>query len=410
MRKYIIAFIICLLIFNTINSYGVEEIDIDIIIGNEDYTKETEFLVTTDDEDESLPEIGIVIDKIHKKEIPVIKTDTKPVSTENEIVKINKKIEIIEDNPEEIKITKTEESKIRQTEIIEETDSNTEDLENTYLRPAAVMVENEPPARPQSGLNEAQFVFEIVAEEITRYMAIYYDLDPNVEVGPVRSARDYFADISTMFDAVYVHCGGSPRGLKFIKDNKLNNINAIKGDRGFYRSKDRGIPHNLYIKLPKIKKEIKRKKYNDKISKTIPFLFYPEKKTFEINCTSVTIPYYKRYKIGYKYLKEKNVYRRIYKGKEFKAKSTGDFHDTENVIIQSIKQKMIDKAMRHEMDLYSGGTAEILIGGKRITGLWSRDASGNFIYTDLEYNEIIFNPGKIWVNFVKPKLKLEFTP
>jgi hypothetical protein len=277
-------------------------------------------------------------------------------------------------------------------------------------RPVAIMVENEPPARPQSGLWRADLVYEIVAEEITRFMPIYLQITGEIEIGPVRSARDYFADLSTIFDALYVHCGGSPRGLEFIRTNKLANINAIKGDRGFYRSRDRKIPHNLYIKLGRIPQEVRRKKYSDVTEVVFPYQFAKTPTKLETaECSFIEIPYYRSYRVLWKYLPELNQYRRFYKNKPFVSKDDGHFHDSANVIVHRISTKMIDNQMRHEMDLYSGGSCEVFLGGRRIEGLWQRDLAGLITYTDLEYSEIVFNPGKIWIQFVEPKLQLFYS-
>ena len=63
-------------------------------------------------------------------------------------------------------------------------------------RPLAVMVENHPDARPQSGLSLADIVYETLAEGgITRFLAIYQSRDAG-QIGPVRSAREYFAQIA----------------------------------------------------------------------------------------------------------------------------------------------------------------------------------------------------------------------
>ena len=64
------------------------------------------------------------------------------------------------------------------------------DMAYEKQRPLAVMVENEYNARPQSGLDRAGIVYEILAEGGTR-LALYLGEDLE-EIGPVRSARPYF--------------------------------------------------------------------------------------------------------------------------------------------------------------------------------------------------------------------------
>jgi hypothetical protein len=80
-------------------------------------------------------------------------------------------------------------------------------------RPLFVMIENSPDARPQSGLADADIVFETIAEGgVTRFGAMFYC---GVQVfdttlAPIRSARTYFVDWASGFnDPLYVHVGGA---------------------------------------------------------------------------------------------------------------------------------------------------------------------------------------------------------
>lgn len=80
-------------------------------------------------------------------------------------------------------------------------------------RPLAVMIENSPDARPQSGLSSADLVFEAVAEGgVTRFMAMFYcdAQKQDVTIAPVRSARTYFVDWASGFNRpLYAHVGGA---------------------------------------------------------------------------------------------------------------------------------------------------------------------------------------------------------
>lgn len=79
-------------------------------------------------------------------------------------------------------------------------------------RPLAVMIENTPDARPQSGLSSADVVYEAVAEGgITRFMGVFYCgiAAKSVNFAPVRSARTYFLPWVLEYDAAYNHVGGA---------------------------------------------------------------------------------------------------------------------------------------------------------------------------------------------------------
>ncbi len=55
-------------------------------------------------------------------------------------------------------------------------------------------MDNSPWARPQVGINQADIVFEILVEGITRFALVYGSNTPGT-VGPVRSARSSDIDI-----------------------------------------------------------------------------------------------------------------------------------------------------------------------------------------------------------------------
>ena len=78
-------------------------------------------------------------------------------------------------------------------------------------RPMGIMVENLPDSRPQSGLSQADVIYEALIEGgATRFLAIYYCQQPEI-AGPVRSARTYFLDWISEYGSypLYVHVGGA---------------------------------------------------------------------------------------------------------------------------------------------------------------------------------------------------------
>ena len=85
--------------------------------------------------------------------------------------------------------------------------------ENATRVPIAVMIDDHPDARPQVGLSSADVVWHAPAEGgIPRYMAVFHS-HIQTDIGPVRSARDYFVQWAAELGAVYAHSGGSPKAL-----------------------------------------------------------------------------------------------------------------------------------------------------------------------------------------------------
>ncbi len=74
-------------------------------------------------------------------------------------------------------------------------------------RPVAFVVENDPEARPQSGLADADMVYEAPTEGgITRFLAVYQTRQSG-SIGPIRSARVYFVELANELGAVFAHVG-----------------------------------------------------------------------------------------------------------------------------------------------------------------------------------------------------------
>lgn len=115
-----------------------------------------------------------------------------------------------------------------------------------------VMIENSPNARPQSGLNEAEVVFEAIAEGgVTRFLALYQQNQPSM-IGPVRSLRSYYLDWAWGFQASVAHVGGSGDALARIRDGQHRDLDQFFNSGTFWRATDRYAPHNVYTTFEKL--------------------------------------------------------------------------------------------------------------------------------------------------------------
>jgi hypothetical protein len=114
-------------------------------------------------------------------------------------------------------------------------------------RPAlAVKIENSVDARPQTGLNSADLVWEEVVEGgITRYVAVYQSRIP-ARVGPVRSVRPMDPAIAAPLKGVLAYSGGARRFLDLVRRSGVQALSSDGGSAGFFRSGSRPAPHNLY--------------------------------------------------------------------------------------------------------------------------------------------------------------------
>ncbi len=112
-----------------------------------------------------------------------------------------------------------------------------------------VKIDNHPDARPQSGLNQADIVFEENVEHLTRFAAVFQSKDPD-PVGPVRSGRTQDVELlGSLNKPIFAWSGGNPgvtkaiNGSDFVVANVQSNARSASKS---YRTRDRAAPHNLY--------------------------------------------------------------------------------------------------------------------------------------------------------------------
>ncbi|WP_246942892.1 DUF3048 domain-containing protein [Bacillus pinisoli] len=309
-----------------------------------------------------------------------------------------------------------------ETDVIEESVENEveEEVEeapaNTYpltgigtddlvdQRTVAVMVNNDPKARPQSGLHKADIVFEVLAEgNITRFLAIFQSETPE-KIGPVRSARDYYIELSKGYDAFYVAHGYSPDAEQMLRAGEVDSINGMAYDGIlFKRAKFRKAPHNSYITFENIMKGATENNYAT-THDIKPLLFKDANELDSISgeaAEAVKVAYSKANFtiVDYKYDTEKQKYYR-YAGNEL----TEDLDSKEPVLLDNIfvvetTHQVLDSAGRREVDLTSGGDAYLIQRGTLQEVQW-KNVDGR-ILPYLQNEPVEFVPGKTWVNIVE---------
>ena len=124
-------------------------------------------------------------------------------------------------------------------------------------QPLLVQVENLYEARPQSGLSEAQLLYEYQTEGgISRFTAIFFGTPPGPDlVGPVRSARLVDLRLLQIYGGALLYSGASNYTLAELRSSGLKQYSpddTVVGDTVLYRTSAAppaaryGSPHNLY--------------------------------------------------------------------------------------------------------------------------------------------------------------------
>src|SRR5918993_318117 len=110
-----------------------------------------------------------------------------------------------------------------------------------------VKIDNTEPGRPQTGLAEADVVFEEMVEGgLTRLLVVFHSQDPE-SLGPVRSARstDLFI-LAELGRPLFAWSGANPTFAAAVEAADLVDVGVGATPDGYRREPDRPAPYNLY--------------------------------------------------------------------------------------------------------------------------------------------------------------------
>ncbi len=279
--------------------------------------------------------------------------------------------------------------------------------ENIY--PIAIVIDNHTEARPPAGLSKANLVYEVEAEgRITRYLAIFADGENVEKIGPVRSARPYFIDWLSEFNALFAHCGGSPEALVKIKKEDICDINEFYNEHYFWRDHSRPKSHDLFTSSKNMYKYVDRTDLEDeKID--YEMWSYKDESPSGATTSEIFLAYKKPYyEIKWKYDPETNDYLRYLAG-EVHREENGNEIRAKNVIIQFAETEVLDKELRIRIDTTDINDAIICMDGVCREGEWKKkSATKRTRYYYENGDEVEFNTGTTWIQVVRENWDVKY--
>ena len=264
----------------------------------------------------------------------------------------------------------------------------------------AVIIENSPDARPQSGLKQAEVVYEAIAEGgITRYMVLYQQNAPSL-IGPVRSLRPYFLDYATSYHASIAHIGGSTKALKAVRNGNYRDIDQFFNAASYWRSPDRYAPHNVYTDSKHLAALNKSKGY---VSSTFTSFqrvdgtpaSKPTARTFYVNFSSGL------YNTKYTYQAKCNCYNRYLAGSLNKDRERGTITPSVVVALHVDESTVMEDWWRERIKTSGQGKAEIFQNGNITEATWSKkNQAAPLRLIDADGKDIPLVRGQTWIAVV----------
>lgn len=280
------------------------------------------------------------------------------------------------------------------------------------LQPVGVMIENPADVRPQSGLQAASVVYETLAEGgVPRFLALYAS-KRLPRLGPVRSARPYFARWAKEYNAALMHAGGSRDAFEEIGRLKLRSVDGLvnKTARYFYRRGGYVSVHNLFTDQTQVMRMLERFGLTNAKGSFVGWKFKNEAALSRRpkDVKSLVIEFGRRSdQVEYRYDRENNWYFRFNGGVAHRdaTRQNAQIH-VKNVIVQFVpKERVLDRKGHLELQITGRGKGWLLQDGRRVTITWKKPSpSARTKFYLLDGREVKFNRGNIWIEVV-PKGK-----
>lgn len=306
-------------------------------------------------------------------------------------------------------------------------------------RPLAVMVENHSEARPQSGLSSADIIYEAVAEGgITRFMALYYCNLGDIQIGPVRSARTYFLDWLSEYDALYAHVGGAntpgPANalgqiIKYgIKDLNQFSISFPVFWRDYQRlGRSVATEHTMYSTTQKLWEAGAKRGWvdSDKAGKYWDAGFTPWKfrekdsadsKSAATTASTINVEFwqgYSTYSVTWDFDTTCACFKRKNGGEVHLDLNNNQQLSANSVVVQFERESLANDGYENNLHLLyktvGEGKALIFQDGQVTEGKWIKPSRVvRTKYIDSKGREIIFSPGLIWIQTVPEGAKVSY--
>ncbi len=262
----------------------------------------------------------------------------------------------------------------------------------------AAKVDNVDKARPQSGVNDADVVYEVVVEgNFTRLIAMFQSHEPAI-IGPIRSVRTSDFDVLAPLNGPLLAASGANSNvLDGLGARQITNVNANEAPNAYYRASGRTAPNNLFARTADLRAAAGAQ------GSVPPMLFnFRSSAEASVGAASAGIDVdFGNAQVSYRW--NGTGWTRSMNGRVH-VDDAGRAITPENVVIMMTPytQSPADSRSPHAITV-GEAQAFILTDGKVIEGVWSRPGPevpiGLF---DAELNPVALTPGNTWVGLAPP--------
>ena len=267
-------------------------------------------------------------------------------------------------------------------------------------RPAVtVKIDNAPKARPQSGLEVADVVFEEKVEgSVVRFLSVFQSREAD-SVGPIRSLRSTDPPIVTPLGGVFAYSGGVAAFKRDLKTVPVTVVSEENRAEAFTYRADRQRPWKTYAATKKLRT------YAKKGTGPPPALFSfrsPDEAPLGTPVRKATVVYGSLTTAQWDWDADAGKWLRTTNGTSHEVDG-GKRLAFENVVIQLVPYQRtairdVSGAQVDEAVVVGSGDALVLSAGRMVKARWSKAADSSVTsYTGADGQPVEMSPGQTWV-------------
>lgn len=272
-------------------------------------------------------------------------------------------------------------------------------------RPLHVRLGNDPQARPQVNLSQADLVYEEIVEWwVTRLTAIYYGQAPEI-VAPVRSARLINGQLTQQYDAALVNSGGSDGVRWELSQLPITNLDEYFHPKPYFYREGEPWQRRLAINVAEAHIYMEEADLQGAVALR-GFVFDPTPANGN-PAESIYIDYPARdSKVLWRFNADSGEYERYVAGEPAIDGATDEIISLPNVIIYFAEHSDTDivedstGATSIRINVNGEGKAWIFRDRTLIEGRWRSDGFQTPEFVDWENKPIPLRPGQSWIQVV----------
>lgn len=283
--------------------------------------------------------------------------------------------------------------------------------------PMIVQIENNPIARPPSGLNLADLVIEAPVEgDTTRFMGVFMCRDSiGAAVGPVRSARYFNIDLYQQLHGVTFHYGGAGKVLARLDRNEVPRVNGLTDPFAFFfRAGPWAAPHNVYLDIDAARAELEGGALHDLAAAIrdpgrAPMSFDPAAQLPDGRAVgSIGLQTASFWRFGWDWDASSGQWLRSDAGVANTDRLTGERIGVRTVLVQVVRQDVLPGELdpggypRRYQYLVGEGEGRLYVDGTGYDVRWSRSHATDvteWTYAD-SGEPVVLPPGRMWWEIV----------